>query len=180
MTTLLLLFVALLGGAMIIIALRPDRIHVSRSAVIDAPAEAVFPQIVDFHNWRAWSPWAERDPDAENIFEGPESGVGASFAWDGDAKAGAGKMTIVECVRDERLRIRIEFLRPMPALRTATFKFAPAGSGTQVAWSMEGKNNFFGKAFSLFLDCDKMIGRDFEKGLAQLKTLVEAVNERSA
>jgi hypothetical protein len=179
-TTLLLLFVTLLGGAMILISLRPDAFRVSRSAVIDAPAEAVFAQIVDFHNWRSWSPWAERDPDAKSVFEGPESGVSASFAWDGDAKVGAGKMTIVECVREERLRIRIEFLRPMKAVNLATFKLVSTEGRTQIAWSMEGKNNFLAKAFSLFLDCEEIIGRDFEKGLANLKALVEAANERSA
>ncbi len=174
MTTLLLLFVALLGGFVALAALRPDAFRVSRSAVINAPAQAIFAQIVDFRNWRAWSPWAERDRSAKNSFDGPNSGVGASFAWDVDSKVGAGKMTILECVRDERLRIRLEFLWPVRAVSMANFNLSPAQGGTQIVWSLEGKNNFFAKAFSLFVDCEKMTGKDFETGLANLRALVEA------
>lgn len=174
MTTFSLLLVALLGAIVVLASLKPEAFRVSRSQLVAAPAEAVFAHLVDFHQWNAWSPWAKRDPSAKNTFEGPESGVGSSFAWAGNSKIGAGKMTIEECVRDELLRIKLEFERPMKAVNRASFELKPQGEGTRVTWSMAGKNNFYAKLFSLVVDMDKMIGKDFEEGLANLKALAEA------
>jgi hypothetical protein len=172
-TTLSLLFVVLLGAIVVLASLKPDAFRVTRVAHMEAPAEAVFARLVDLRQWQAWSPWAKRDPNAKNVYDGPESGVGSSLAWDGNAKVGAGKMTITECVRDESLRLKLEFLRPMQATNQASFELKPEGTGASVTWSMAGKRNFFAKLFLLVMDVDKMIGKDFEEGLANLKVLVE-------
>ncbi len=168
-----LLIVAALGGVIALASLKPNNFSVSRSAVIDAPAEAVFAKLVDFHAWKDWSPWARLDPGATQSFDGPESGVGSSFAWSGNRKVGAGKMTILECVKDELLRIRLEFERPMRATNAASFELKPEEGATRLIWTMKGKNEFQAKLFSLFVNCDRLIGGDFERGLANLKALVE-------
>ena len=180
MTILSLLFVALLGAIVVLASLKPDAFRVTRSATIAAPADAVFAHLVDFHRWNAWSPWAKRDPAAKNSFDGPDSGVGSSFAWAGNSKVGAGKMTIEECIRDESLRIRLEFERPMQAVNRASFELKPEGEATRVTWSMAGKNNFYAKLFSLVVDMDKMIGKDFEEGLGNLKALAEAAGNKAS
>ena len=168
-----LLIVAALGGVVALASLRPNAFSVSRSAVIDAPADSIFAKLADFRAWKDWSPWATLDPNAKKSFEGPESGVGSSFAWSGNRKVGAGKMTIVESVRDELLRLKLEFERPMRATNAASFELKPEGAGTRLTWTMKGKNDFQAKLFSLFVNCDKLIGGDFERGLANLKALVE-------
>ncbi len=121
-----------------------------------------------------WSPWAKLDPQCKVVFSGPATGVGASFSWAGNNKVGAGSMTSIASRPADLLEFRLEFLRPMKATNTARFVLQPEAGGTAVIWSMEGKNNLVGKAFGLIVDCDKMIGKDFEKGLASLKTLAEA------
>ncbi len=168
-----LLIVAALGGVVVLASLKPNTFSVSRSAVIDAPAETVFAKVVDFHAWRDWSPWARLDPNATESFEGPQNGVGSSFAWSGNRKVGAGKMTILECVKDELLRMRLEFLRPMRATNATSFELKPEGGATRLTWTMSGKNDFQAKLFSLFVNCEKLVGGDFERGLANLKALVE-------
>ena len=173
MSLLALLTVLALGGVVALASLKPNTFSVSRSAVIEAPAESVFARLVDLHAWKDWSPWARLDPDATTSFEGPESGVGASMAWSGNRKVGAGKMTILECVKDELLRLKLEFQRPMRATNAASFELKPEGDATRLVWTMKGKNDFQAKLFSLFVDCEKLIGGDFEKGLANLKALVE-------
>lgn len=172
-TYVLILLLGLIGGVVAAASLRPENFSISRSAIIDAPASAVFERISDFRNWEGWSPWAKFDPDAVKNFDGPPGAVGSSFEWSGAAKIGAGKMTILECVRDEMLRLRLNLKRPIKAVNLATFALSPAGEGTKVVWTMSGKNDFFGKLFGLFVDMDKMIGKDFEQGLANLKTLLE-------
>jgi uncharacterized protein YndB with AHSA1/START domain len=173
MSSLALLIVLALGGVVALASLRPNTFSVSRSAVIQAPAESVFARLVDFHAWKDWSPWARLDPNATESFDGPQSGVGSSFAWSGNRKVGAGKMTILECVKDELLRIKLEFQRPMRTTNAASFELKPEGDATRLTWTMKGKNDFQAKLFSLFVNCDRLIGGDFEKGLANLKALVE-------
>jgi uncharacterized protein YndB with AHSA1/START domain len=155
--------------------MQPAHFEISRSTEIETPPAAVFEQVNDFHRWDAWSPWAKLDPNAKTTFEGPSFGDGAKFSWDGDDKVGAGKMTIVDSKPPEAIKIKLEFLRPMASVADTLFTFAPAGSGkTKVTWKMSGENGFVGKAFSLIMDCDKMVGPDFEKGLANMKAIVEA------
>ena len=180
----------------IIVATRPGAFRVTRSATIAAPADVVFAQVNDLHKWEAWSPWAKLDPNAKITFEGPVAGVGAGYTWAGNSQVGEGRMTISESRANELIRFNLEFLKPMQMknaaeftfktegkqtslylkdyLGVAEFTFKTEGKQTAVTWSMSGTNGFIGKAFSLFVNCDKMVGPDFEKGLAQLKTVSEA------
>jgi len=162
----ILFFVLLVG--------RPDEFKVVRSATIAAPPPTVFEQVNDFHKWDAWSPWAKLDPACKNTFDGAAAGKGAIFAWDGNNKVGAGRMTVTESQPAEAIRINLEFLRPFKATNIAEFVFRPHGTGTEVTWNMFGKNNLLSKVFGLFVDCEKMVGKDFEKGLASLKVITES------
>ena len=166
-----LVFIAILFA--IVIAGRPDEFTVTRAVNISAPPERIFARVNDLHQWETWSPWAKLDPNAKNSFSGADLGKGAAMTWDGNNKVGAGKLTITDSQPVESIRLRLDFLRPMKAINTAEFTFRPAGNQTAVTWSMAGKNNFFFKAFGLFANCDKMIGGDFEKGLASLKSVAE-------
>jgi Polyketide cyclase / dehydrase and lipid transport len=157
-----------------IVASRPNDFRVERSATMAASPAAVFEQVNDFHNWEAWSPWAKMDPNAKNSFEGPTSGEGAKFGWSGNSDVGEGNMEIVESKPGELVRVRLDFVRPMEGTNDVQFKIEPQGGRTKVTWSMAGKNNFMGKAIGLFMDCEKMVGDQYDQGLANLKTIVEA------
>jgi hypothetical protein len=166
---------AIVALFILIVATRPSDFRYTRAARIAAPVEVVFANVNDFHKWEAWSPWAKLDPNAKNAFSGPESGPGASMTWSGNKKVGEGRMTITDIRPGEVIHIKLEFLRPFEATHTAEFTFKPEGGQTQVTWSMFGKNNFMGKAFGLVMNCDKMLGRDFEKGLANLNSASQAM-----
>lgn len=157
----------------IIVASRPAEFSYQRSTTIAAPPSVIFPHLNDLHKWQAWSPWAKKDPNAKETFEGPATGVGSSMAWAGNNDVGEGKMTIVESKPDQSVQYQLDFIKPFAGTNLADFTFKPEGGNTLVTWTMRGKNTFFFKAFGLFVDCDKMIGSDFEKGLADLKILVE-------
>ena len=137
------------------------------------PPAVVFEHVNDLHLWQAWSYWARLDTAAQYTYAGPPSGTGASMSWVGNNKVGEGRMTITESRSASLLRLKLEFFKPFKATNSAEFTFQPQGSQTLVTWSMSGKNNFMGKAFGLFVNCDKMIGGMFEQGLANLKTIVE-------
>jgi hypothetical protein len=156
----------------LIIALRPAEFTYVRSAKISVPPEKLFPHVNDLHQWQAWSPWAKLDPNSKSTFSGPDAGAGAAMAWAGNNKVGEGKMTIIESRPNDRIRIRLEFLKPMQATHMAEFTFKPDGNQTHLTWAMSGRNNFMGKAFGLFVNCDKMIGGQFEQGLASLNAVV--------
>ena len=175
LTYILIALAIIIGIVVVVVAMRPADFRVERSAAISAPASALFGQVNDFHKWEAWSPWAKLDPAARNSFEGPPSGAGATFRWSGNNKVGEGSMSITESRPSELVRLRLEFLRPFKATNTAEFTFKPNGDQTLVSWSMSGKNNFMSKAFGLFVDCEKMVGGQFEKGLSQLRSVVESV-----
>ena len=162
----------------VIIIGRPDEFKVVRSATIAVPPVAVFEQVNDFHKWDDWSPWAKLDPECKNTFGGAPAGKGATFAWDGNKKVGAGRMAIMDGQPPHLIRINLEFLRPFKATNTTEFMFKPEGNQTIVTWNMFGKNNFMSKAFGLFVNCDNMIGKDFEKGLAQMKAEAEGASMR--
>jgi hypothetical protein len=167
-----LVFIALIF--IVVIAGQPDEFIVSRAISIAAPPEKVFPHVNDLHKWENWSPWAKLDLGAKSSFTGAEAGVGAAMAWNGNKKVGAGKMTITESQPDEFIRFKLEFLRPFQATNTAEFRFTFKAGLTVVTWIMTGRSNFFFKIFGLFKDCDTMVGKDFEKGLASLRTVAEA------
>ncbi|MBT2552126.1 SRPBCC family protein [Arthrobacter sp. ISL-5] len=141
---------------------------VTRSALIPAPAKDVFPLVNNFREWTKWSPWEAVDPALNRTYSGPESGVGAKYAWNGNRKAGAGNMEIVGSQEPENVSIRLEFTKPFPAINPTTFTFVPEGTGTRVTWTMTGEHKGIGKVFGLFMNMDKMVGGDFEKGLASL------------
>jgi uncharacterized protein YndB with AHSA1/START domain len=167
----LLVVVALL---LVVIATRPSTFHVERSTQVAAPATLVYAQFASVKAFTAWMPWSDLDPTMKMEFSGPDTGVGASYSWVGNKQVGRGEMTVTETVPDSKVTYRLEFKEPMEATNTTTLALAPAGDGVRVTWSMEGNNNFVAKAFSLVMDMDKMIGPDFEKGLARLKARSEA------
>jgi Polyketide cyclase / dehydrase and lipid transport len=166
--------VAIVGSLCAVIASRPPDFKISRSATMAATPAAVFEQVNDFHKWDAWSPWVKLDPNAKSTFEGPTSGEGAKLHWDGNRDVGAGSMTIVESEPNDHVRIKLDFIKPFDGTCDVLMKIEPAGDQTKLTWNMAGKNNFIAKAISLFMDCDKMVGAEFEKGLANMKAIVEA------
>lgn len=164
---------ALIVLLVVIVSLRPSAFAISRSATMAAPPEVVFPHVNNFHLWEAWSPWAKLDPTSKTTFEGPAAGEGAVMTWDGNKKVGAGRMTITASEPGKLIRIRLEFFRPMKAVNPTEFAFEQDGGGTRVTWTMTGTNGFVGKLFFLLMSIDKMVGKDFEKGLASIKGIVE-------
>jgi Polyketide cyclase / dehydrase and lipid transport len=164
----------ILVAFVVIVALQPSDFRIVRSINISAPPAAVFAQVNDFHNWEAWSPWAKLDPAAKATFEGPSAGKGAIFRWAGNEEVGEGSMMITESLPSDLIRIKLDFLKPFEATNNAEFTFKPEGNQTAVTWSMEGQNNFIAKAFCLFMNMDKMVGGQFDKGLASMKSVAEA------
>jgi len=158
----------------VVVAMQPSEFRVTRTATISAPAPVVFAQVNDFHNWEAWSPWAKLDPAMKKTYEGAPAGTGAIYTWVGNNQAGGGRTTMTESRPSDLIRITLEFVRPFAVTNTAEFTFRPEGNHTAVTWSLTGKNNFMSKAVGLFMNMDKMVGGQFEEGLAQMKSVVEA------
>jgi hypothetical protein len=164
---------ALVAVLVVVIATRPPAFRVARTAKIAAPAGVIFSFVNDFREWPKWSPFVKYDPQAKLTYEGPATGVGSVYKWDGNKQAGSGIASIIESRAGELVTIKLEFLRPFKATNTAEFTFRPEGDETLVTWSMHGKNNFMAKAFHMIVNCEKMIGGDFEEGLGNLKALAE-------
>jgi len=169
----LAVFVAIVGVLSVIVAMQPATFEVSRQATIAAPPEVVFNQVNDFHKWDAWSPWAKLDPQAKNTFEGPESGKGAAFHWEGNNEVGKGRMTITESRPAELVLLDLEFVKPFASKCVTEFTFKPEGDQTLVTWTMKGENNFMSKAMHLVMNMDKMVGGSFDEGLASMKKISE-------
>jgi uncharacterized protein YndB with AHSA1/START domain len=161
--------VALLGYA----ATKPDRFRVARSTVIKAPPERIYALIDDFHAWGAWSPYEALDPAMTRTYGGPARGLGATYAWSGNGKAGAGRMEIVEAAAPSKLVIDLDFTKPFEAHNKAIFTLVPEGDATRVTWAMEGPSPFLFKVMDVVLNMDRMAGKDFETGLASLKAQAE-------
>ena len=159
----------------IVVARRPSEFRVSRRTTIAAPAPVVFAQVNDFRKWSAWSPYEKRDPAMRKTYEGAPAGAGAVYAWSGNKEVGEGRTTITESRPNDLIRIRLEFEKPFKATSTAEFVFEPEGQRTAVTWSLTGRHNFMMKAMGLFMNMDRMIGSDFEKGLADMKAVAEGV-----
>ena len=170
----LLVFAVIAMALIVIVMLQPEDYRVERSATMAAPPSAPFALVNDFHNWEQWSPWAKLDPNMTVKFEGPTSGVGAVYSWVGNGEVGEGRMEILESKPHEMIRIKLEFVKPFASMCDTVYTFKPDGSNTTVKWAMSGKNNFMSKAFHLAMNIDKLVGGDFEKGLASMKSLVEA------
>jgi len=150
-----------------------DIYTVERTTTINAPAEKVYAQIVDFHNWRNWSPWDDLDPDMKRSYSGADAGVGASYAWAGNRKAGEGQMKITDAAAPSSVQIALDFLKPFKSSSTTTFNLKPQGEATEVTWTMTGPKTLMTRVMGVFKSMDKMIGPDFEKGFTQLKGTTE-------
>jgi uncharacterized protein YndB with AHSA1/START domain len=164
--------IVIIAAFLVIVAIQPSEFRVERTTTIAAPADAVFAQVNDLHKWDAWSPWAKLDPAAKITFDGPDAGQGAAMSWSGNDKIGEGKMTIVESHPND-IKLKVDFTKPFEGSIGSEFAFKPDGDKTDVTWAMTGHRNFVQKAFCLVLNGDKMLGRDVEKGLAQLKSVAE-------
>jgi uncharacterized protein YndB with AHSA1/START domain len=165
-------------AVVVFIATRPASFRIERSARIDAPPDVVFSIINDLHQWGRWSPYDKRDPAMKKTFEGSPAGPGAVYAWNGNNQVGEGRLTIMESKPGELVAMKLEFSRPFACTNRAIFTLAPSEGGTRVTWTMEGKNTLMGKAMSLFMNMDKMVGTDFEEGLANLNTTAQAETAR--
>ena len=173
LTTIALVFAVLIIGVLIIVATRPDTFTIERTGTIAAPPEKVFPLIDDFKSWGAWSPWEKKDPAMQRSFGAITSGKGATYAWSGNKDVGQGSMEITESVPSSRVVLNLDFLKPFEAHNTVDFALTPAAGGSAVRWRMQGRNNFIAKIMHLFMNIDKMVGKDFEAGLANLKAAAE-------
>ena len=174
--TVLILVVVAIAGVLIFAATKPDVFRVTRSAAIKAPPEKIQAQLSDFRGWQAWSPWEKMDPGMQRRFGGADKGKGATYAWQGNDKVGQGSMEITESTA-QKVAMDLDFVKPFEAHNKVTFTLAPvvgtAGDTTEVTWSMAGPVPYFAKIIHVFVDMDRMVGRDFEAGLANLKTVSE-------
>ncbi len=151
-----------------VVATRPSDFRIERSTTINAPADIAYGLVSDFHGWADWSPWEALDPAMKKTFTGQAGEKGSSYEWQGNKDVGEGRMTIVETKPSSLVEIKLEFIKPFAATSQTTLTFEPAGDKTRVTWAMVGQNNFVAKAMTLFMNMDKMVGADFEKGLAKL------------
>jgi hypothetical protein len=151
---------------------QPETFKLERKVAIHAKPDKILPLLEDFHAWKVWSPWEDLDPTMKKTFSGPEKGLGAVYEWDGSGKVGAGRMEIT-AVQDSAVTLKLDFLKPFEAHNTTVFTLTPTGENTEVTWVMSGPNRFLGKVIHVFFDMDKVVGKDFEKGLARLKAASE-------
>ena len=172
-TTIIVLLLIILAAILILAARRPSVFRVERSTRINAPPEKIFPLINDFHAWGKWSPYEKLDPAMKRTFSGAALGKGAVYGWEGNGKAGAGRMEIADVAAPSKVTIKLDFTRPFRASNMVDFTMVPQGGATQVTWAMYGPSPFMTKLFGLFMDMDKMIGKDFEQGLANLKAATQ-------
>jgi uncharacterized protein YndB with AHSA1/START domain len=150
-----------------------DTYSVQRSVTVEAPPERVYAHIIDFHQWRDWSPWDQLDPAMKTTYSGAAAGPGARYEWSGNRKVGRGSMEITDASEPSRVTIALEFLKPFKASNTTEFVLRPTNDGTAVTWTMKGRNTFLTRVMGVFKSMDSLIGPDFERGLAALKTTAE-------
>jgi uncharacterized protein YndB with AHSA1/START domain len=167
------LLAAAIAVVLFLASRKPDTLRVQRVASIEAPPENIFPLIADFHQWRAWSPYEDRDPNLQRSYSGAASGRGAVYAWEGNRQVGSGRMEILDAPPSSKVVIKLDFLKPFEAHNTAEFTFVPQGDTTNVTWLMHGPAPLLSKVMQVFMNMDNMIGKDFATGLANLKRLTE-------
>jgi hypothetical protein len=166
--------VIILVAAILILALtKPDSFNVQRTTAINAPPEKILPLIEDFHSWASWSPWENVDPNMKKTYTGAAAGKGAVYEWEGNMAVGKGRMEITEVIPNSAVTIKLDFEKPMEGHNIAKFSLAASGGTTNVTWAMSGPSNFMSKMMQVFMSMDKMIGKQFETGLANLKTAAE-------
>jgi uncharacterized protein YndB with AHSA1/START domain len=158
---------------LILAATKPDSFAVERAAIVDAPPERIFPLISDFRQWGSWSPYEHKDPAMKRTFSGAARGNGAVYAWEGDKNVGSGRMEILEAAAPSKIVIKLDFYSPFEAHNTAEFTMLPQGDETRLTWRMHGPAPFMARIMHVFINIDKMVGKDFEIGLANLKRLAE-------
>ncbi len=166
--------VAIVVLILMVAGIQSNEFTITRHIDIAKPANQVFPIVNDFSRWRDWSPWAQIDPKMELKISDPSSGPGATYYWSGNSEVGEGKMTVLKSVADQNVDIRLEFIRPMTSTNLTVFNFVHADAGCRLQWTMSGQQSYFEKIFSLFIDVEKMVGQDFEKGLAKIKEIADA------
>ena len=171
--TIVIAVLAVVAALLIYAATKPDTFALERSASIKAPPEKIFALINDFHNWTAWSPWEKLDPALKRTYSGPAAGKGAVYEWEGNNKVGKGRMEIQDSVAPSTVSIDLHFLKPFEARNVAEFTLASQGDATNVTWKMHGPSPYLSKVMTLFFSMDKMVGKDFETGLANLKAAAE-------
>lgn len=174
----LLGLVAVIALILIVAAFQPGEFAVKRSLTIAAPAQALFEQVNDHRKFVVWNPWGKIDPNLKNTFSGPTTGVGAVCSWQGNRDVGAGSSTIIESKPGELVRLRMDWKEPMEGTSTVDFTFTPAGGKTVMTWHMYGPQNYVGKVMCLFMNMERMVGDQFELGLANVKALVEAPGKK--
>ena len=171
--TILIVIVVIVAGVLGFAATKPDTFSVQRSTRIKAPPDKIFAVINDFHRWPDWSPWEKLDPTMKRTQSGAASGKGAIYEWDGNSKAGAGRMEIIESSPASKLGIQLDFIKPFEGHNIAEFSLTPEADSTRVDWVMRGPTPFVSKVMQVFVSMDTLIGKDFEEGLANLKALTE-------
>lgn len=162
------------------IAVQPDSFQIERTGRMQASPEVVFAVLNDLARWDEWSPWNEMDPNMKKSLSETTVGQGARYAWEGNSEVGSGTMTIRDSERPTRVTLDLAFQTPFEAENVVQLSVTPQGPGCEVSWALSGNNDFMGKAFSLFMDMDDMVGKDFERGLAKLKAVTEADEKRIA
>ena len=170
----LIVVVVAIVAILVLAALRPDSFSVERTTTIKAPPERIFPFINDFHQWAAWSPWDKLDPALKRTFNGPASGKGTQYAWEGNSKVGSGSMEITESAPPGKIVIKLDFIKPFEGHNITEFTLVPGGEMTTVTWVMHGPSPYISKIMQLFFSMDKMVGGQFAEGLANLKAAAEA------
>ena len=165
--------VVVVAALLILAATRPDTFRVQRTARIKALPEKVFAFINDFHRWDLWSPWEKMDPAMKRTYSGAENGRGAVYAWEGNKKVGNGRKQITQSSSPTAIAIKLDLFKPFEAHNIAEFTLEANGDFTDVTWAMQGSNPYIAKVMGLFFNMDRMVGKDFETGLANLKTRAE-------
>lgn len=166
--------VVLIVGVVVFASTKPDSFRITRSMDMSAPPATIFALIQDLGSWPQWSPYEKLDPHMKRMMGPISQGKGATFEWDGNSQAGAGRMEITQAVAPSRVEMALEMKKPMAANNQVEFLIDPTAGGSRVTWTMTGASNLFGKVFAVFVDCDKMVGSQFEEGLTSLKKIVES------
>ena len=164
----------LIVGVLVLAAAKPDKFSVQRSASIKAPPDKIFPLIDDFHRWSAWSPYEKKDPAMKRTFGATSAGKGAVYEWDGNSAVGSGRITIMDTAPPSKVMIDLDMQRPINAHNNVVFSLEPQGDATKVTWAMSGGVSYVAKIMHVFFNMDKMVGGDFEVGLAKLKAVAES------
>ena len=167
------LLVVVIGGVLAYAATKPDTFRVQRTTTIQAPPERVFPLLEDFRTWGTWSPYEGKDPAMKRTYRGSAKGKGAVYAWEGDKNVGTGSMEIADTTPPSRVTLKLDFTKPFEAHNMVDFTLEPKGDSTTVTWAMHGPVPYMAKIMHVLINMDRMVGKDFEVGLANLKAVAE-------